>query len=97
MSQGTADLLTVDGKGGWFFAREEKVIAKGKGQLQTYWLASEGDKDRHSSSLIKSASEVAPQKPSTTWDKSERLVKWNGDLLLGLLRDIEATRDVKSI
>eukprot|EP00565_Helicotheca_tamesis_P004762 CAMPEP_0185735520 /NCGR_PEP_ID=MMETSP1171-20130828/25447_1 /TAXON_ID=374046 /ORGANISM="Helicotheca tamensis, Strain CCMP826" /LENGTH=287 /DNA_ID=CAMNT_0028405857 /DNA_START=573 /DNA_END=1436 /DNA_ORIENTATION=- len=38
VSQETADLLLGEGKGNWLVAREELVDAKGKGQLQTYWL-----------------------------------------------------------
>ena len=38
MSQETADLLIAAGKSQWLTARKEKVNAKGKGELQTYWL-----------------------------------------------------------
>jgi hypothetical protein len=39
LSQQTADLLVAAGKSRWVKAREELVTAKGKGQLQTYWLS----------------------------------------------------------
>jgi class 3 adenylate cyclase len=38
LSQETADLIIEAGKAHWVKARENKVSAKGKGQLQTYWL-----------------------------------------------------------
>jgi hypothetical protein len=38
VSQATADALIAAGKESWVSPREEKVIAKGKGELQTYWL-----------------------------------------------------------
>jgi hypothetical protein len=38
LSQETADLLTAAGKNHWLSARQEKIEAKGKGELQTYWL-----------------------------------------------------------
>ncbi|CAB9515308.1 Receptor-type guanylate cyclase gcy [Seminavis robusta] len=38
LSQETADLLIKGGKEKWVMAREEKIHAKGKGELQTYWL-----------------------------------------------------------
>ena len=38
MSQETADLLIAAGKAQWLTARKDKVNAKGKGELQTYWL-----------------------------------------------------------
>ena len=37
-SQSTADVLTEAGKGHWVKPREEKVHAKGKGELQTYFV-----------------------------------------------------------
>jgi hypothetical protein len=50
MSQETTDLLIAAGKSQWLRARQEKVNAKGKGELQTYWL------DLHQDSAIKSTS-----------------------------------------
>jgi class 3 adenylate cyclase len=38
ISQETADLIVAAGKSRWVQKREEKVVAKGKGELQTYWL-----------------------------------------------------------
>ena len=38
LSQETADLLVVAGKERWIVQRAEKVVAKGKGELSTYWL-----------------------------------------------------------
>ena len=40
-SQATADALKARGKGLWLTPREEKVVAKGKGELQTYWIESQ--------------------------------------------------------
>ncbi|CAB9497503.1 Receptor-type guanylate cyclase gcy [Seminavis robusta] len=37
-SQSTADALTASGKGHWLTPREEKILAKGKGEMQTYWV-----------------------------------------------------------
>lgn len=38
LSQETADLLVAAGKGHWIEERKGKIHAKGKGELQTYWL-----------------------------------------------------------
>jgi class 3 adenylate cyclase len=38
LSQATADLLVDAGKGHWVDPRTQTVTAKGKGQLQTFWL-----------------------------------------------------------
>ena len=45
VSQDTADLLQASGKSHWLQMRKERVTAKGKGELQTYWLATGGDDD----------------------------------------------------
>jgi hypothetical protein len=39
ISQETAELLIAAGKSSWIQPREDKIFAKGKGELQTYWLA----------------------------------------------------------
>ena len=38
VSQATADLIIAGGKGHWLTARADLIKAKGKGDLQTYWL-----------------------------------------------------------
>jgi hypothetical protein len=38
LSQETADLILAAGKTGWIVARDDRVHAKGKGMLQTYFL-----------------------------------------------------------
>lgn len=38
ISQATADLLKAAGKEKWLKQREGKIVAKGKGEMQTYWL-----------------------------------------------------------
>ena len=41
VSQTTADLIISGGHPGWIKPRESLVFAKGKGELQTYWLTLE--------------------------------------------------------
>jgi class 3 adenylate cyclase len=38
ISQTTADELTKAGKAHWLTPREDKIVAKGKGEMQTYWV-----------------------------------------------------------
>ena len=38
VSQTTADALILQGKQSWLVPRKEKVTAKGKGEMQTYFL-----------------------------------------------------------
>jgi hypothetical protein len=42
ISHETAELLKGSGKGDWVTARAEKVVAKGKGEMQTYFLGFKG-------------------------------------------------------
>jgi long-subunit acyl-CoA synthetase (AMP-forming) len=37
ISEATAALLEQHGKGHWLTIRDEKVMVKGKGMMQTYW------------------------------------------------------------
>jgi hypothetical protein len=39
VSQSTADELTAHGKSDWLTPREDKITAKGKGEMQTYWVS----------------------------------------------------------
>jgi Adenylate and Guanylate cyclase catalytic domain len=41
ISQETADLLIAAGKVHWLTQREDKVVAKGKGEVETYWVCIE--------------------------------------------------------
>ena len=51
LSLDTANHLIAAGKESWIQAREDRVHAKGKGILQTYWLVNTGRElgDNHSS------------------------------------------------
>lgn len=58
VSQETGDLLIAAGKGHWLRDREDKVHAKGKGELTTYWLnVKSSDGQSSSGSSDKDASE----------------------------------------
>ncbi|CAB9499677.1 Receptor-type guanylate cyclase gcy [Seminavis robusta] len=41
-SEETARILRVAGKGSWLVPREDKIVAKGKGELQTYFIETTG-------------------------------------------------------
>ena len=38
VSEETAEELRRKGKGDWLTARMDKIVAKGKGEMQTYWV-----------------------------------------------------------
>jgi class 3 adenylate cyclase len=92
ISQSTADLLAESGKSSWFIARQDKVDAKGKGLLQTYWLLhrhSITDNDLHgcsTNSTADSADSHSSQNLGLFMDpKKARLVNWNVEILSSLL------------
>lgn len=103
VSQETADLLAAAGKSQWLRTRKEKVVAKGKGELQTYWLdstgetgtsATSGESDEEDESKEDNkAPVVAPQPAVPSADKYNRLVAWNCDILAKLLTQIVARRE----
>eukprot|EP00980_Cylindrotheca_fusiformis_P003630 scaffold814_cov100-Cylindrotheca_fusiformis.AAC.12 len=51
LSQETAELVNQAGKSKWIVRRNDTVVAKGKGEIQTYWLLSEKDMEAGNSSV----------------------------------------------
>ena len=74
LSQSTANLIEAAGKSHWFVAREEKVHAKGKGELQTYWLvttsAAADSKSAENRSLISGGSSRGDEDDMVSGDLS---------------------------
>jgi hypothetical protein len=106
LSQETADLLIAAGKTNWLSQREDIVNAKGKGEMQTYWLEISA---RNDSSVMDSSSQSGGssnavddeledvQGPTTSRvfdSKTTRLIEWNVDVLLRLLKQIVARRNM---
>ena len=56
MSQETANLLLAAGKSSWIRPREDKVVAKGKGEMSTYWLVLKEEQSCAGSSSCDSSS-----------------------------------------
>lgn len=107
LSQETADLLIAAGKSKWVTPREHKIIAKGKGEMQTYWIAGgvngdctvsfSGDSSyasRSEASLPKAiAFDQKELRQAEMAQKQARLVNWCVDVLLKLLKSITARRN----
>lgn len=84
MSKETADLIIAAGKKQWAIPREDSIIAKGKGKLQTYWLDC---KSNAAMSHVSSSSEQSGNTYGSTSDlsvdgKRNRLVDWNVEVLV---------------
>lgn len=113
ISEETARLLTEAGKSNWLTPRSDKIKAKGKGELSTYWLF---DKDKTASrrgstcastiasdaTFGTSGSTMLPN-PNTVVktlvmnDKRGRLIDWNVDLFAGMIRKIVARREAQNL
>ena len=86
----------------WLTLRDEKVVAKGKGELVTHWLevksGSSGEKSVHTSDTGSEQNSVytAVERRNAIASKTEkmdRLIDWNTDVLCRLLQKIIANRD----
>lgn len=112
ISQETADLLFASGKGRWIVERQDTVVAKGKGELKTYWLVYHGDANNENASsqndtsesdeasysdgsfvsIDRLADEVRTPQIKEESAKNLRLVDWNKEVLVKLLKAIVARR-----
>ena len=109
LSKETADLLKEAGLGSWVTPRNDVVVAKGKGEIQTYWLkAGTGSISTNDTSEMgitastqfteDSNRNLAPAKKdeldnSGRNGKLERLIGWNVDVLQRSLKHIIAMRE----
>jgi class 3 adenylate cyclase len=102
VSQDTADLLIAAGKFKWLVIRDEKVVAKGKGEMQTYWVAVGSSTDKSSEDETSTETDEEEDGNNLPYRqgvdqaacaKTARLVKWNVDVLANLLKQVNAQRD----
>ena len=110
ISKETADLLRSAGKERWLTAREDKIVAKGKGELDTFWLrcesrgssieSSRGGSDVSSTGgddLVNDVEgELGPAQRQLS-EKYQRLVAWNVEVLSRLLKEIAAKRQISGV
>jgi 3'5'-cyclic nucleotide phosphodiesterase len=98
VSQKTADLIELAGKGHWLTSRADKVNAKGKGMMQTYWCEPKSGSGSVVSGSDNSATEYESEcnAPFSVSPNSQlaRLIDWNVDMFEGLLMKVIAKRAV---
>ena len=103
ISQETVDLLIAAGKTQWMMPRDDVVVAKGKGEMRTYWLTmgasdsgtvvsgsdtgSNRDRDDISVTSVSDEQEKAKVVQATA-SKTTRLVEWNCEVLVRLLKQV---------
>ncbi|GAX13385.1 3',5'-cyclic-nucleotide phosphodiesterase [Fistulifera solaris] len=106
VSPETAELLKNNGKENWLVLREDIVVAKGKGAIQTYWLKIDPNtsnavsvKQCNAVAAIVSRGEAEKDEVPMTADekKTQRLIDWNCDILLNLLKKIVQKRSKKNL
>ena len=95
----TADLIKEAGHPNWIQRREGSVQLKGKGSMETYWLFP-SSKHRPKAGQEESALEAGcahgnlPKRiDSADPFKKERLIAWNSEALLRVIKQVVARRD----
>jgi hypothetical protein len=105
VSKETAELLIAAGKKDWLLPREDIVVAKGKGEMRTFWLEI-GRSQASTSNSSESDGCLSPQPQQVLKDvfndpeqttKTSRLIMWNVEVLLNLLKQIEASRSFNDV
>jgi len=105
LSNETANFIIKQGKDHWLQKRQDTVIAKGKGEMETYWLLSNDDNggsviDRNYSTLDVGLISLVDDLALNTQDdifnginpRSSRLVNWIVKCLTILLQKVIARR-----
>ena len=87
-SQETAELLKADGREKWLTPREDQVHLKGKGVMKTYFVRV------INASVMSglSALDKAERPRMSLTDTTSRLVKWNVEVLSGILKRVAKRR-----
>lgn len=106
VSSTTANLLIEAGKGHWVALRDETVVAKGKGEMQTYWLLVDNDNNSVDDTCSYSSigfditiiatveqGDFGRGNASVVSQKTLRLIDWNTDILFRLLNKVVTRRN----
>lgn len=107
VTHATAELLRAAGKDAWLSKREEGVFAKGKGQMETFFVTVKStrrasDASGTSNSMGSSLSDTSSQQdnandvddmPRAISGKMSRLIAWNTEIMLGFIKQIIARRN----
>ena len=98
-SKETAELLKRAGKESWLEQRKSSQIVVGKGSLTTYWVTVKGERGAGSTGSMSVTDEIkgATKKHGSNVpgldDKTCRLIDWNVEMLLQILKQIVARRE----
>eukprot|EP00980_Cylindrotheca_fusiformis_P011409 scaffold2642_cov120-Cylindrotheca_fusiformis.AAC.18 len=105
ISQVTADLLTEAGLARWIIPRSSKILVKGKGEMQTYWLSKSKNSIQPKVEAETLGEGADTEESSETGEeedneflrverlnRTERLVEWNVEILSSLLEQVVCSR-----
>jgi len=96
VSQKTAELITEAGKGHWLTPREDKVHAKGKGEMQCYWCLPHSGTTGSTTDNTCSDNEGehgVEETPKLSREASlQRLIGWNVDFFKRMLEKVVSCR-----
>ncbi|KAG7348833.1 family 3 adenylate cyclase [Nitzschia inconspicua] len=99
ISQDTADLLKAAGKEHWLKERDVKIAAKGKGELQTYFLhlnSSAHSSHASSTGTVTSAGDMSEDldlpDPGEVLERRNRVAEWTVEVLAQQLKTIVVMR-----
>ena len=101
VSQDTADCLIAAGKSHWLKPRADPIVAKGKGEMKTFWLdPMKKKKGNKKPQDIRVQQDIAvngnyvdkPMGAAPVDDKYSRLIDWNVDVLLHHLARVISNR-----
>lgn len=101
-TRATADLLTAAGKGHWVNENSEQLRVKGKGVMESFWIAPKSGGSNNGDSEVGSMAsglddqlldkENGENAALVARDKFDRLVAWNTEVLAGLLESVVSSR-----
>jgi 3'5'-cyclic nucleotide phosphodiesterase len=92
VSQKTADLIQQGGKGLWLTARPDKIHAKGKGEMQTYWCLPSSSDGTMSTGRQPEVDVVASAEETVPSCRVAHSTNWIVDLLARCLNDLAGHR-----
>jgi hypothetical protein len=92
------------GKAAWVQLRPEPIVLKGKGEREGFWVTVRADR----AGSVASGVSAGSQKESTSVnsdnlfvaerkDRSERLIDWNCEVLMSLLKEVRARQMVTEV
>ena len=100
VSTETVELLREFGKGHWFESRESKVLVKGKGEMNTFWLktnttslACTDSGEATSMNQSVHSKDIRADTSDLNSDKTKRLIDWNVEVLARALKQIVVHRN----